>query len=105
MARYICKNLVAAGLCDEVELQVAYAIGVAQPVSVFVNTFGSGKLADGEIADIVVKEFDLRPYSVIQTLGLNKPVFSQTSAYGHFGKDGLPWERLNKVSDLKKYLN
>ena len=105
MARYICKNLVAAGLCDEVELQVAYAIGVAQPVSVFVNTFGSGKLADGEIADIVVKEFDLRPYSVIQTLGLNKPVFSQTSAYGHFGKDGLPWERLNKVSDLKKYLD
>ena len=104
MARYVCKNLVAAGLCEEVELQVAYAIGVAKPVSVFVDTFGTGKLTDGEIADIVVKEFDLRPYSIIETLELRKPVFSQTSAYGHFGKSGLAWERLNKVEDLKKYL-
>ncbi len=105
MARFICKNLVAAGLCDEVELQVAYAIGVAEPVSVFVDTYGTGKLPDGEIADIVIKEFDLRPYSVIQTLGLREPIFSQTAAYGHFGKSGLPWERLTKVNDLKKYLN
>ncbi|MDE6585632.1 MAG: methionine adenosyltransferase [Clostridia bacterium] len=104
MARYICKNLVAAGLCDEVELQVAYAIGVAKPVSVFIDTYGTGKLPDGEIADIVVKVFDLRPYSIIETLELRKPVFSQTSAYGHFGKSGLPWERLTKVEDLKKYL-
>lgn len=104
MARYICKNLVASGICDQVELQVAYAIGIARPVSVFVNTYGTGKLDDGEIADIVVKEFDLRPYSIIQTLGLQKPVFSQTSAYGHFGKSGLAWERLDKVKDLKKYL-
>lgn len=104
MARYICKNLVAAGLCDEVELQVAYAIGVAKPVSVFINTFGTGKLADDIIADIVVKEFDLRPYSIIETLELKKPVYSQTSAYGHFGKSGLAWERLNKVEDLKKHL-
>jgi len=105
MARFICKNLVAAGLCDEVELQVAYAIGVAEPVSVFVDTYGTGKLPDGEIADIAIKEFDLRPYSIIQTLGLREPIFSQTAAYGHFGKSGLPWERLTKVNDLKKYLN
>ncbi len=104
MARYVCKNLVAAGLCDEVELQVAYAIGVARPVSVFIDTYGTGKLSDGEIADIVVKEFDLRPYSIIETLDLRNPIFSKTAAYGHFGKDGLPWERLTKAEDLKKYL-
>ncbi len=104
MSRYICKNLVAAGLCDEAELQVAYAIGVAQPVSVFVDTFGTGKLPDSEIADIIVKEFDLRPYSIIETLDLRKPVFLQTAAYGHFGKEGLSWERLTKANDLKKYL-
>ena len=104
MSRFICKNLVAAGLCDEVELQVAYAIGVARPVSVFVDTFGTGKRPDGEIADIILKEFDLRPYSIIEALDLRKPVFSQTAAYGHFGKAGLAWERLTKVNDLKKYL-
>ena len=104
MARFICKNLVAAGLCDEVELQVAYAIGIAKPVSVFVDTFGTGKLDDGEIADIVLKEFDLRPYSIIQTLELRKPIYLRTAAYGHFGKAGLPWELLTKVEDLKKYL-
>lgn len=104
MARYICKNLVAAGLCDEVELQVAYAIGIARPVSVFIDTFGTGKLPDGDIADIVVKEFDLRPYSIIQTLNLKNAIYSQTSAYGHFGKSGLPWESLDRADDLKKYL-
>ena len=104
MARYICKNLVAAELADEVELQVAYAIGVSHPVSVFVNTYGTGKLDDGEIADIVVKEFDLRPYSIIKKLGLRAPIYSQTAAYGHFGKAGLPWERVDKAADLKKYL-
>ena len=104
MARYICKNLVAAGLCNEAELQLAYAIGVARPVSVFIDTFGTGKLSDGEIADIIVKEFDLRPYSIIETLNLRSPLFSKTSAYGHFGKEGLPWERVNRVEDLKKYL-
>ncbi len=104
MARYICKNLVAAGLADEVELQVAYAIGVSRPVSVFIDTFGTGKLSDGDIADIVVKEFDLRPYSIIKCLGLQAPIYSKTAAYGHFGKTDLPWERLNKVGDLKKYL-
>ncbi len=104
MARYICKNLVAAGLCNEAELQLAYAIGVARPVSVFIDTFGTGKLSDGEIADIIVKEFDLRPYSIIETLNLRSPLFSKTSAYGHFGKEGLPWERVNRIEDLKKYL-
>lgn len=104
MARYICKNLVASGLADEAELQVAYAIGVAEPVSVFIDTFGTGKLGDNKIADIVEKEFDLRPAAIIETLGLRKPIFSQTSAYGHFGKPNLPWERLNRTEDLKKYL-
>lgn len=104
MTRYIAKNLVAAGLCDEAELQVAYAIGVSRPVSVFVNTFGTGKLSDGEIADIIVKEFDLRPYSIIKTLGLRAPIFLQTAAYGHFGKAGLPWEKCDRADDLKKYL-
>ncbi len=105
MARYICKNLVAAGLCDEVELQVAYAIGVAKPVSVFIDTFGTGKLGDDRIAEIVKKEFDLRPSAIIKTLGLREPIFSQTAAYGHFGKPNLPWERVNKAESLKKYLN
>ena len=104
MARYICKNLVAAGLADEVELQVAYAIGVANPVSIFVDTFGTGKRPDGEIADIVMKEFDLRPYSIIKTLSLRAPIYSATCAYGHFGKEGLPWERVDRTDDLKKYL-
>ena len=104
MARYVCKNLVAAGLDDEVEVQVANAIGVSTPVSVFIDTKGTGKLPDGEIADIVLREFDLRPYSIIETLGLRRPIYLQTAAYGHFGKPNLPWERLDRVDDLKKYL-
>lgn len=103
MARYICKNVVAAGLASEIELQVAYAIGVSRPVSVFVDTFGTGKLSDGDIADIIVKEFDLRPYSIIKRLGLRAPIYSQTAAYGHFGK-ALPWERVDRAEELKKYL-
>ena len=105
MARYVCKNIVAAGLADEIELQVAYAIGVSKPVSIFVDTYGTGKLSDSAIADIVVKEFDLRPYSVIETLGLRAPIYLQTAAYGHFGKPNLPWERLDRVDDLKKYIS
>ena len=104
MARYVCKNLVAAGLCDEVEMQVAYAIGVSRPVSVFIDTFGTGKLPDDKIADIVVKEFDLRPYAVIETLDLRRPIYLQTAAYGHFGKPNLPWERTDRADNLKKYL-
>lgn len=104
LARYICKNLVAAGIADEVELQVAYAIGVARPVSVFAETFGTGKLSDDVIADIVKKEFDLRPAAIIDTLGLRNPIYRATAAYGHFGREQFPWERTDRVEDLKKYL-
>jgi S-adenosylmethionine synthetase len=103
-ARYIAKNMVAAGLADELEIQVAYAIGVANPVSVFIDTFGSGKLSDDKLADIVKKEFDLRPYAIIRTLDLRKPVFFRTASYGHFGRDEFAWERTDRVDDLKKYL-
>ena len=104
MARYVCKNLVKAGLATECQLQVAYAIGVAKPVSVMVNTFGTGKLSDEVIADIVVKEFDLRPSAIISKLDLRKPVYSNTSSYGHFGKEYLSWEQTDKAESLKKYL-
>lgn len=104
MARYICKNIVAAGIADEMELQVAYAIGVARPVSVFVDTFGTGKLSDDEIAEIVKSEFDLRPAAIIQTLSLRSPIYAQTSAYGHFGRSEFTWERTDKAQSLKKYL-
>ena len=104
MARYICKNMVAAGLADEMELQVAYAIGVAHPVSVFVNTYGTGKLPDDELAGIVQKEFDLRPSAIISALNLRRPVYAATSAYGHFGRKGFPWEDIDRVRDLERYL-
>lgn len=104
MARYICKNCVAAGIADEMELQVAYAIGVARPVSVFVDTFGTGKLFDDKIAEIVKKEFDLRPAAIIKTLNLRRPVYAKTSAYGHFGREDFTWERTDRTDDLKKYL-
>ena len=83
-------------------MQVAYAIGVSRPVSVFVNTFGTGKLPDGRIADILVEEFDMRPYAIISALGLRQPIYSQTAAYGHFGKAYLPWEQCDRVENLKK---
>ena len=102
--RYIAKNLVAAKLADEVEIQVAYAIGVANPVFIFVDSHGTGKVDDEALAEIVKKEFDLRPYSIIQSLGLRSPVFAQTAAYGHFGRENFAWERLDKVQDLQKYL-
>lgn len=104
MARYIAKNIVASGLADECQIQVAYAIGVAKPVSVMAKTFGTGKLTDGEIADIIVKEFDLRPAAIIKKLGLKKPVYAATSAYGHFGRKEFSWEQTDKAADLKKYL-
>ena len=102
--RYIAKNLVAAGLADEVEIQVAYAIGVAKPVSVFVDSHGTGKVDDETLVEIVKKEFDLRPYAIISKLELRNPVFKKTAAYGHFGYKGFSWERLDRVDDLKKYL-
>ena len=103
-ARYICKNVAAAGLADECTLEVAYAIGVARPVSLFVNTKGTGKLPDEKIADIIAKEFDMRPYSIIKTLDLRRPIYEATAAYGHFGRPEFPWEKLDRVEDLKKYL-
>ena len=102
--RYIAKNLVAAGLADEVEIQVAYAIGVAKPVSVFVDSHGTGKVDDETLVDIVKKEFDLRPYAIIRSLELRNPVFKKTAAYGHFGYKGFSWERTDKAEALKKYL-
>ena len=102
--RYIAKNMVAAGLADELEIQVAYAIGVAKPVSVFVDSHGTGKLDDETLAEVVKKEFDLRPYAIIRDLDLRKPVFKKTAAYGHFGYKGFSWEQTDRVDALKKYL-
>ena len=96
--------MVAAGLADELEIQVAYAIGVANPVSVFVDSHGTGKLNDEELAQIVKKEFDLRPYSIIKELDLRRPVFKKTAAYGHFGYKGFTWEQTDRAEALKKYL-
>ena len=104
MARYVCKNIVAANLADECQIQIAYAIGVANPVSVTVNTFGTGKLADEKLADIVVKEFDLRPSAIIEKLALKNPIYRATASYGHFGNPAFPWEKTDRVEDLKKYL-
>jgi S-adenosylmethionine synthetase len=103
-SRYIAKNLVAAGLADELEIQVAYAIGVANPVSVFVDSHGTGKLSDEQLVEIVKKHFDLRPYAIIRALELRKPVFAKTAAYGHFGRAGFAWEKTDKVDELKQYL-
>lgn len=102
--RYIAKNMVAAGLADELEIQVAYAIGVANPVSIFVDSHGTGKLDDERLAEIIKKEFDLRPYAIIRSLDLRKPVFKKTAAYGHFGYKGFTWEHTDKADILKKYL-
>ncbi len=106
MARYVAKNIVAAGLAERAEIQLAYAIGVAKPVSVMVDTFGTGKIADEKIAEAVVKEFDLRPSAIIKTLDLRKPQFKQVAAYGHMGREDLnvAWEKTDRVEDLKKYL-
>lgn len=104
MARYVCKNIVKAGLAEKCQIQLAYAIGVARPVSVKVDTFGTGKLSDAELSAIVVKEFDLRPAAIITKLGLRSALYSATSAYGHFGKNGFPWENTDCADNLKKYL-
>ncbi|MCI8464794.1 MAG: methionine adenosyltransferase [Lachnospiraceae bacterium] len=105
-ARYVAKNLVAAGLADKCEIQLSYAIGVAQPTSVMVDTFGTGKLSDQKLVEIIRENFDLRPAGIIKMLDLRKPVYKQTAAYGHFGRDDLDltWERLDKVETLKTYL-
>ena len=105
-ARYAAKNVVAAGLADKCEVQLSYAIGVAQPTSVMVDTFGTGKLSDEKITEIVRENFDLRPAGIIKMLDLRRPIYKQTAAYGHFGRLDLdlPWEKLDKVEDLKIYL-
>ncbi|MBE7434451.1 MAG: methionine adenosyltransferase [Anaerolineales bacterium] len=103
-ARYVAKNVVAAGLADRVEVQVAYAIGVARPLSVNVETFGTAKIADEKIAKLIDEHFDLRPGAIIRDLGLRKPIYRKTAAYGHFGRDDIefPWERTDKADALKK---
>ncbi len=105
-ARYVAKNIVAAGLADKCEIQLSYAIGVAQPTSVMVDTDGTGKISDDKLVDIIRENFDLRPAGIIKMLDLRRPIYKQTAAYGHFGRNDLdlPWERLDKVENLKKYL-
>lgn len=105
-ARYVAKNLVAAGLCDRAEIQLSYAIGVASPTSVRIDTFGTGKLPEDKLADIISENFDLRPAGIIQMLDLRRPIYKATAAYGHFGRSDLdlPWEKTNKAEVLKKYL-
>lgn len=104
MARYVAKNIVAAGIADRFELQVSYAIGVARPTSVAVETFGTGKIADEKIEELIRQHFDLRPAAIIQNLGLRRPLYKQVAAYGHFGRDdlGVPWERTDKADLLRK---
>ena len=102
--RYVAKNLVEAGLADELEIQVAYAIGVAKPVSIFVDAHGTGKVSEEKLVEIVKKEFDFRPYNIIRELGLRSPVYATTAAYGHFGRPNFAWEKTDKVETLKKYL-
>lgn len=105
-ARYVAKNIVAAGLADKCEIQLSYAIGVAQPTSINVDTFGTGKLSSEKLVEIVRGNFDLRPAGIIKMLDLRRPIYKQTAAYGHFGRNDLdlPWEKLDKVDALKKYL-
>ena len=105
-ARYVAKNIVAAGIADKCEIQLSYAIGVAQPTSIMVDTFGTGKIADDKLVEIVRENFDLRPAGIIKMLDLRRAIYKQTAAYGHFGRNDLdlPWEKLDKVDALKKYL-
>jgi S-adenosylmethionine synthetase len=104
VARYIAKNIVAAGLAEKCEIQIAYAIGVAEPVSVNVNTFGTGKLPEEKIVELIRRVFPLKPGEILIQLRLKRPIYSQTAAFGHFGRDTFPWERLDKVDELKKLL-
>jgi S-adenosylmethionine synthetase len=106
MGRYIAKNLVAAGVADQIELQIAYAIGVAKPMSIHISTNGTEKIAEDKIRDIILNTFDLRPGAIIKNLGLRRPIYRQTAAYGHFGRDdlNLPWEKLDKVEEIKKQM-
>lgn len=104
MARYVCKNMVAAGAADRMQLEVSYAIGVAHPISLHVNTFGTGVLSDGKLEEIVRKVFDMRPSAIIDTLALRRPIYRATSNYGHFGRAGFPWESLDRVDAIRALL-
>jgi S-adenosylmethionine synthetase len=105
-ARYVAKNIVAAGLADRCEIQLSYAIGVARPTSIMIDTFGTGKLGDEKLVEIIRENFDLRPAGIIKMLDLRRPIYKQTAAYGHFGRNdlNLPWEATDKAEALKKYL-
>lgn len=106
MARYIAKNIVASGICEKLEIGISYAIGVAKPLSIYVDTFGTGKISDDKIIEIINKVFDLRPAAIIDILDLRRPIYRQIAAYGHFGRDDLdlPWEKLDRVEDIKKLI-
>ena len=106
MARYIAKNIVASGICEKLEIGISYAIGVAKPLSIYVDTFGTGKISDDEIIEIVKKVFDLRPAAIIDILDLRRPIYRQIASYGHFGRNDLdlPWERLDKIEEIKKLI-
>ena len=103
-ARYVAKNIVAAGIADKCEIELAYAIGVAEPVSIFVDTFGTGKIDDEKIVDLIRRNFELRPAGIIDMLNLRRPIYKQTAAYGHFGRTDidLPWEHTDKADVLRK---
>ena len=106
MLRYVAKNMVAAGFAEKMEIQIAYAIGVAEPSSISVDTFGTSKYSETELIKIIKENFKLTPKGIIETLDLRRPIYLQTAAYGHFGRTDidLPWEKLDKVEKLKKYL-
>lgn len=106
MARYIAKNIVASGICEKLEIGISYAIGVAKPLSIYVDTFGTGKISDDEIIEIIKKVFDLRPAAIIDILDLRRPIYRQIAAYGHFGRNDLDlsWERLDKIEEIKKLI-
>ena len=105
-SRYVAKNIVAAGLADKCEIQLSYAIGVAHPTSIMVDTFGTGKISEEKMVEMVRENFDLRPAGIIKMLDLRRPIYKQTAAYGHFGRTDLdlPWEKTDKAEILKKYL-
>ena len=100
-ARYIAKNVVAAGLAKKCEVQLAYAIGVAQPVGMYVDSFGTGKVKDSILSEAISKIFDARPAAIIEGLNLRRPIYTPTSSYGHFGREGFPWEKTDRVHDFK----
>ena len=105
-ARYVAKNIVAAGLADKCEIQLSYAIGVAHPTSIMADTFGTGKIGDDKLVDLIRENFDLRPAGIIKMLNLRRPIYKQTAAYGNFGRTDieLPWERTDRVEQLRKYM-